>query len=198
MSPTATLPAPSASPPPIRWTCDQFHAASDAGVFEGRNAILVDGEILEMPAPNPPHNSGVELVCMALRPAFGNGYWIRGQTALDLSLDIDPVPDVAVILGSPRTVITQPTTALLVIEVADTTLATDLGLKSHLYAQANILDYWVLVLNNLCLHVFRNPIADPTALRGYRYSSVQVLSQTQTITPVALPSAAIPISELLP
>lgn len=198
MSSVATLPNPSALPPLARWTCDQFHAACDAGVFEGRYVILVDGGILEMPPPDPPHNSGVELVSDALRTAFGPGHWVRGQMALDLSLDTDPVPDVAVIAGTPRTVTTQPTTALMVVEVSDSTLATDLGPKSHLYAAGGIADYWVLDLNGRQLHVYRNPIADAVAPRGYRYAAVQVFGPADAVSPLAKPSTMIRVSEVLP
>lgn len=198
MSSVATLPNPPSLPPPVRWTCDQFHAACDSGVFEGQNVILVDGEILEMPPPNPPHNSGVELVCAALRDAFGAGHWIRGQMALDLSLDIDPVPDVAVIVGSPRTVKDQPTTALLVVEVSDSTLATDLGVKTHLYAEGGLLEYWVLDLNGARLHVHRDPIADPAAPRGHRYRSVQSYVPARSVSPLARPTVSIVVAELMP
>lgn len=198
MSSVATLPNSPALPPPVRWTCDQFHAACDSGVFEGQNVILVDGEILEMPPPNPPHNSGVELVCAALRDAFGAGHWVRGQMALDLALDTDPVPDVAVIVGSPRTVTDQPTTALLVVEVSDSTFATDAGPKSHLYAEGGIQDYWVLDLNDGRLLVHRDPVADTTAPRRHRYRSIQSLDATGTVAPLARPTATIAVAELLP
>ncbi len=200
MSSTLAVPShgPSSLPLPLRWSGDQFHAACDSGVFEGQNVILVDGEILEMPAPNPPHNSGVELVRSALQAAFGPGHWIRVQMALDLALDTDPVPDVSVIIGTPRTIQDQPTTALLVVEVSDSTLATDLGLKSHLYAQGGIRDYWVLDLNGGQLHVFRDPLPDANAPRGHRYHSVQQLGSSASLAPLALPGTQISIADLLP
>ncbi len=185
-------------PPPVRWNCDSFHDACDAGLFEGRNVILVDGEILEMPAPNPPHNTGVELVCEALRAIFHSGYWVRAQMALDLSLNIDPVPDVVVIVGSPRTVTTQPTSALLVVEISDSSFATDIGPKSHLYAEGGQPEYWVLDLNRRQLHVFRDPIVDPSVPRGHRYATVSIFGSTDSVSSLAQPSATVRVADLLP
>lgn len=197
---TATLapPAISFTPKTLRWTCPEFHDLCDAGRFEGRNVILVDGEILEMPQPNPPHNSGVELTREILALAFGPGHWIRVQMALDLALDIDPGPDVAVIVGTARTVTHQPTGALLVVEVSDSTLAYDSGAKVNLYAEGGIAEYCVLDLNGRQLLVWRDPVADPLAPRGHRYATRQTLLPTNAISPLAAPSASIRVADLLP
>ena len=64
---TATAPG-SPTPQRVRWTCDEFHDVSDSGLFEGRNVILVDGELLEMPAPNPPHRMTMATHTGAHRP----------------------------------------------------------------------------------------------------------------------------------
>lgn len=183
---------------PLAWTCEQFHSASDLGAFEGRNVILVDGEVLEMPAPNPPHNSGVELLADALRAAFGPGHWVRVQMGLDLSLSTDPVPDVAVIVGTPRTVTTQPTTALLIVEVSDSTFATDSGPKASLYAAAAIREYWVLDVNGRQLIVHRDPVADAAAPFGFQYATVTALGPADRASPLTLPGAGVLVSEMLP
>jgi Uma2 family endonuclease len=180
----------------MRWTCDRFHTAFDAGAFEGQNVLLHHGEILEIPAPNPPHNSGLELTSTALREALGAGYWVRTQMALALMVDYDPVPDVAVIVGSPRTVKVQPTTALLVVEVADSTLAFDLSTKATLYATVKIQEYWVLDLKGRELVVHREPglndDGDPM------YLTVVKLDAGGIVNPLMMPEATINISDLLP
>jgi len=186
------------TPQTLHWTCSEFHNLCDAGYLEGRNVILVDGEILEMPPPNPPHNSGVELTREVLVNAFGAGHWVRVQMALVLSLDIDPVPDLAVILGSPRTITSQPTGALLVVEVSDSTLAYDCGEKMNLYADGGIAEYWVLDLNGRQLIVWRDPVADTLSPRGHRYATRVTLRPTDSISPLAAPNASIIVGDLLP
>ncbi len=179
----------------MRWTCDRFHTASDAGAFEGQNVLLHAGEILEMPAPNPPHNSGLELTSTALREALGAGYWVRTQMALALMVDYDPVPDIAVIVGSPRTVKLQPKSALLVVEISDSTLAFDLSTKATLYATAKIQEYWVLDLKGRELFVHREPglndDGDPL------YLSVVRMNASSIVHPMMMPEATINIADLL-
>src|SRR5579885_2622653 len=168
-----TIATPTAPPAPIphrlRWTSDEFHNVCDVGVFEGRNVILVDGEILEMPPPNPPHNTALSLADYLLKDVFRVGHVVRIQMALDVGQSTDPVPDLAVVTGSVRDyATTQPNTAVLVIEVSDSTLAYDRGEKANLYAAAGVADYWVLDLVNRQLLVFRDPKPDPAQPHGAR------------------------------
>src|SRR5437764_6346699 len=106
-----------------RWTCEEFHQLWDDGYFEGQNVILVDGELLHMPAPKAPHTTAVGLADYLLKQIFAAGYWVRVQMALELGQATDPIPDLAVVSGSPRDYSSHPTSALLVIEVADSSLA---------------------------------------------------------------------------
>src|SRR5262245_22424455 len=84
-----------------RWTCDEFHQLSDEGWFEGENLILVDGDLITMPAPNPPYDMAVGLADYLLKGLFGAAYWVRVQSGLQLGQTTDPVPDIAVVPGSP-------------------------------------------------------------------------------------------------
>ena len=127
-----SLPSPrtaTASPRPLRWTCAEFHRFGDMGVFEGRGAMLIDGVILEQGPMNPPYALTLELVEPALRTIFGAGWRVRGQSPLVLGQDIDPMPDFAVIAGSPRSSAGHPTTADLVVEMSDTSLDFDTNEK---------------------------------------------------------------------
>src|SRR5262245_11023073 len=98
------------------WTCQEFHRLGDLGLVEGESVILVDVEILQMRPPNAPHDAAVALVEAALRMIFAAGFWVRGQMSLVLSLNGDPVPDIAVVTGGPRDYAQRkPSTALLVV-----------------------------------------------------------------------------------
>ena len=88
------------------------------GVFEGRRAMLIDGVILEQEPMNPPHAITLGLVEEAIQTAFGSGWWLRHQSPLVLGQDTDPEPDLA-FPGRPRNYTGHPTTAELVVEVAD-------------------------------------------------------------------------------
>lgn len=205
----ATIAAPGTTAPPAgpigpwttgrkRWTVNEFHEIYSLPTFESKKLVLLDGEILEMPNPNPPHDAGLGLALAAVMTAFGPGFWVRGQMALRLSQITDPMPDVAVVPGSPRDYPQQPTTALLVVEVSDTSVAIDTGIKARLYAVAGIADYWVVDLNNRLLIVHRDPQADPASPSGASYQTVNSLTPGQSVSPLAAPKAAVNVSDLLP
>ncbi len=103
-------------------------------------------------------------------------------------------PDVHIWEGTIR----QPGNALLVAEVSVTTLKFDLGGKSHLYAAAGILEYWVIDVNASQVHVHRDPIADAESPRGFNYASVQVLNPADRLAPQAAPDSSILVGDLLP
>src|SRR5437016_4146799 len=125
-------------PQPVRWTCVEFHRFGDLGVFEGRRALLIDGVILEQGPMNPPHAITLELVEEAVRAAFGPGWRLRIQMPLILGQHTDPEPDLAVVPGKPRDSAAHPTTAELVVEVADSSFRFDTSEKRGLYAAAGI------------------------------------------------------------
>jgi Uma2 family endonuclease len=145
-----------------------------------------------------PHGNGVERTDAIIRAAFGNGWRFRIQLPLVLSLHTDPVPDIAVIAGTLVGSPGHPTTAALVIEIADTTLATDTTEKAELYATAGITDYWVLDVTNRELHVFREPQPLPAGLGATAYRRHTVVGPTDRVSPLAAPNASILVSELLP
>src|SRR6266436_5618274 len=95
----ASPPPPPRLPPPMRWTVDEFHLLRGMPAFEHRRMILVEGEIHDMPNPNPPHDVGIGQREDALRDAFEPGFWVRVQMALVLGKATDPVPDLAVVAG---------------------------------------------------------------------------------------------------
>jgi Uma2 family endonuclease len=188
---TAVAPvvARTAGPRPMHWTCAEFHRFGDMGAFEGRRAMLIDGVILEEGPMNPPHAITLGLVEEAIRVAFGAGWWLRHQSPLVLELDIDPEPDLAVVLGRPRDYVGHPTTAELVVEVADSSLDFDTNEKRLLYAKASIREYWAVDINGRRLIVYRDPQAGD-------YTIQQVLSQLDSVMPLAA-VAAVRVANLL-
>jgi Uma2 family endonuclease len=189
MSLPSSRPAP-AVPRPLRWTCAEFHRFGDMGVFEGRRAMLIDGVILEEGPMNPPHAITLELTEAAIRIAFGAGWRIRNQSPLVLGQDTDPEPDLAVIAGTPRGSAGHPTTADLVVEVADSSLDFDTNEKRLLYARAGIREYWVVDVNGRRLLVHRDPQAGDYATR-------QALGPGDAVSPLAAPTAAVRVADLL-
>jgi Uma2 family endonuclease len=178
-----------------RWTVEEYHRAIEAGVFGPEERLeLIEGEIVCMSPQNPPHAAASDLAESALRAVFTSGFRIRVQKPLTLHAQTEPEPDIAVVPGGARDYRNQhPTTAVLVVEVSDSSLAFDRGEKATLYARAGVLEYWVLNLPQRVLEVHRD--ADPVT---GSYQSVDHLSEGQFVSPLAAPSARIAISDMLP
>ena len=197
LSPPPWRPSP-VIPQPRRWTVDEFDSLGSLGCFAGRRAFLLDGVILEQGPMEPPHAEALEVLTEHVRAAFGTGWRFRVQTPLHLDEFNNPMPDLAVVAGAPGYYGDHPVSAALVVEVADTTLQSDLTDKAERYATAGIADYWVLDLNGGVLHVFRNPQRLHAALGATAYQTHDILRAANRVSPLAAPHAAILVSDLLP
>lgn len=175
------------------WTRDEYDRLVAAGAFRADARVqLVQGEIVEMTPQSAAHAAAVELAQGALQAAFGSRYFVRVQLPLALSMDSEPEPDLAVVVEPPRTRASRhPTTAVLVVEVADTTLDFDRTRKQEMYARAQIPEYWTVSLVDRVLEVYRNP-------EGSTYRAALRLASGETIDPLAAPAAPLKISDLLP
>jgi Uma2 family endonuclease len=187
-------------PRPLRWAREDYYRLCAAEWFQGRRVQLIGGEIIEMPAQKNLHAVAVALTDDALTAAFGSGYWVRVQMSLDLSPLSVPDPDLAVVPGTPRSYATagNPTAALLVVEVSETTLAYDRNHKAGLYAAAGISDYWIVNLVDRQLEVHRDPVADAARPFGYRYDSRTILDPADEVVPLAAPRGRVTVADLLP
>jgi Uma2 family endonuclease len=183
-----------------RWTREEFWRMFDLGWFEGRRVELIDGEIIEVPAQKNLHAIAIKLAEDALSAAFGPRYWVRVQMTLDLGPYFVPDPDLAVVRGRPRDHVTRgnPTSALLVVEVSESTLGSDRRRKGGLYAAAGIADYWIVNLVQHQLEVYRRPTADAAEPLGYKYASRKILDPGDAVAPLAARKARVAVDDLLP
>ncbi len=196
-------PAPAAGdlvePRRRRFSRTEYRELAREGWFRGRRALLLDGEIYEMAAQGNWHVVVLELVMRQLRKIFSEDqFWIRSQNPIDLPDESsDPEPDVAVVPGTPRGFDAHPSTSLLIVEVADSSLQLDRR-KAHAYAAAGIADYWIVNIRAGQVEVYRQPVKDVDAPLGHRYERVEVLAPGKVIQPLAAPQATVAVADLLP
>jgi Uma2 family endonuclease len=189
---------PLTEPRTLRWTKDEYHRLAETGWFDDRRVELLDGEIFEMPVLKIPHVVALDVTADAMRAAFGTGYWVSPQAPLNLTLTSEPIPDLFVVPGKARDYTAHPTTALLIVEISDTTLSHDRGRKASLYAAARIQDYWIVNLVDRQLEIYRVPVPDPAQPYGFSYSQRTVLLPGATASPLVLPQAQVAVTDLLP
>jgi Uma2 family endonuclease len=180
-----------------RWTKKEYYEAGDLGWFDSQRVELIDGEVVEMAPQRDEHAHAVTLTNYAMRKAFGDLHVVRVQMPLDFGAS-QPEPDVAVIRGSVREVKSHPKTAALVIEVSDTTLAFDRGVKARLYASKGIRDYWIVNLVDRQVEVHRRPALDAESPTGRVYAEKLILHAGDRIAPLASRKVKVKIADLLP
>jgi Uma2 family endonuclease len=183
------------------WTRDECQRMLECGIFGPEERLeLLRGKIYRKVQQTPAHATGILLTAQALEETFPTNHIICQQYPVALAEHSEPEPDVVVLPGriEEYPFFPPPERVKLLVEVADTTLYFDQEFKAALYAEAGIAEYWILNLNERQLEVLRQPAADQTARYDYAYQSRQILSETDTISPLAASSAPILVSDMLP
>lgn len=177
-----------------RFTVHDYHRMGDAGILSPSDRVeLVDGEIVSKPVIGPRHAASVDRTTRALVTAVGTSAIVRVQGAVRLDLFHEPEPDI--VLLRPRADFYAsghpgPTDILLVIEFADSSIDYDRGMKSRVYAQARLVEYWLVDLNEDVVSVHAE------SSNGV-YRAVTSYRRGRVLAPRSLPSCAISTVDLL-
>jgi Uma2 family endonuclease len=183
-----------------RWTRYEYERLGELGVFGPDEPIeLIGGELIVSEPKGSPHETAVGLAEDALRAAFGSGWVVRVGSPIALDDESEPEPDVAVVTGQRRDYReAHPSRPVLVVGVAETSLALDRDHKGSLYARAGVVDYWIVDLVGRVLEIHRQPMPDPSARFGWRYGSVEVVGLEAAVSPLALPEGYVAVADLIP
>jgi len=182
------------------WRRVEYERLIETGFFQRGDQIeLLGGQLIVAEPQGSGHFATIRAVEDALRSVFGRGWEVRGQGPLALDEESEPEPDVAVVPGSFRDYVDgHPARPVLVVEVAESSLALDRDHKGSLYARAGLADCWIVNLVDRVLEVHRGPAPDPSASFGWRYGSVEILGRAASVPPLALRDAHIQVADLLP
>jgi Uma2 family endonuclease len=182
-----------------RWRRAEYDRLIELGMFVGERLELLDGLLVVREPQGSPHAAVVTHLGRVLSTAFGAGWHVRLQAPLALDDDSEPEPDVAIVAGAALDYVAgHPSTAALIVEVADSSLRLDRRVKAELYAQALQPEYWIVNLADRVLEVHREPERVPDGAVRARYRRVDTLSPPATVTPLTAPDATIPVADLLP
>jgi Uma2 family endonuclease len=167
-----------------RWTRQEYDRMVEAGVLtEDDRVELIGGEILTVTPQKSPHATAVSLAEDALRRLLASDMYVRTQLPLALSNDSEPEPDIAIVRGSIRDYRdAHPESAVLIVEVADASIAFDRRIKGSLYARAGIQDYWIINLVDSLVETFSEPKADPSSRFGSSYAQSKRLTHGESIS----------------
>lgn len=164
----------------------------DAGILgEDEHVELLEGEIVEMSPQDKPHARATIRLNRLFARALGDEYSVRPQLPLTLA-DSEPEPDLAIVPAKQEAEATRhPRTALLVIEVADSSARRDFEVKARIYATAGVGEYWLVLVEQRAVAVLR----DPDAVAG-SYRTHLMVSGDSTVTPVAFAGLTVVVSSL--
>jgi Uma2 family endonuclease len=184
--------------PPRRklWTTAEYNQLVAKGVFQGQRLYLFRGELIEMSPQYHRHAFAVTELDDALRLAFGirQGFKVRIQLPFEVSEDSEPEPDALVCTEPQHLRIPHPNQAILVVEVADSSLALDRE-KAIEYAAARVPEYWIVDVNQRHVEVYRNPAPDAANQGAFRYPRPTIVGAEGAIELLAKPGVPIPVSQ---
>ncbi len=176
-------------------TIDEYHRMIARGSFEPREkhrVELIRGEILPKSPISPLHNDVVAKLnewSICSLPRAEAKVWVQGSIGLP-ALASEPEPDVVWLKRrSYAKKLPLPKDVLLLIEVADTSLAKDRGVKGPLYAGAAIGEYWIVNLVDPSVEVYRDP-------EGSGYRSQRTFRRDQSVQSLAFPDLSLDVASL--
>ncbi len=178
---------------PRRFTYEEYERMLEAGILTEDDPVeLVHGQIVEMSPENTPHRATVMKINRALVERLdAKKYAVQPQSTLPLGEYNAPEPDLAVLRGTPDELMAGELPAVLVVEVADTSLDRDRGTKQGLYARAGIPVYWIVDLPARQVEIYSDP-------EGGRYRDRTTVSEGGSVKLPDELGASVAVRTLLP
>lgn len=187
------------SPMPIEATrklfdVDAYYRMAEIGIIGPEERVeLIDGEILQMSPIGVRHAGCVNIANELFCAAFKGKAVVSVQNPLRLNNYNEPEPDLVLLKRREdryRGKRVEGGDALLVVEVADTTLKFDRDVKLVRYARQGVPEVWIEDLNAEVLLVYRNPSGD-------QFLAQLVLRSGDSVSVEAFPETSFAVSELL-
>jgi Uma2 family endonuclease len=175
-----------------KWSIEEYHQMIEAGVLEDRQVELLKGDIVEMVPEGIPHAHLSSEGADYLRALLKERVKIREGKPITLPNSSEPEPDVSILQPLDEEYAQHhpyPENIFWLIEFSNASLEKDLEIKTRVYAEAGIPEYWVVNLRKMELVVFRDP-------NDQNYSSRQIFTQGE-VRPVAFPDVAVFVERIL-
>jgi Uma2 family endonuclease len=173
---------------------DEWHRLGEANIFPPESRVeLINGEILDMAPIGFNHSGHLNRINKFLTRLMPGDVITSVQNPLQLGDLSEPQPDFMLLKPNPDFYSSRHPNAsdvLLLIEVADTSLAFDQTQKLRLYALHGVPEYWLLNLNDSCLEVYREPF-------GETYAEKTTLRIGNTISLSQIPAITINVADIL-
>jgi Uma2 family endonuclease len=175
-------------------TVAEYHRMGEVGILNEDDRVeLIEGELVAMSPIGSEHSGTVNAITQCLVEAIGRRGIVAVQNPVRLDDLSEPQPDFSVLKPRAdfyRRATPLPHEVLLIIEVADSSLAYDRNVKRSLYARHGIPEFWIVNLVAGKIEVCRTP-------EGEQYTSISRVGRDRVLEPLLLPGAVIPVAALL-
>lgn len=176
-----------------RFSVADYDQMIESGILsEDHRVELIRGEILEKMSIGQLHAACVMRLNRLFMRLFGDRTSVSIQGPVRLQ-DSEPEPDVALLVHRAdcyESAKPEAKDALLIVEVADSSLEVDRLIKGPLYAENGIAEYWIVNLTDRTLEIYRDP-------ENGVFANGDVLRAGDSIELVNFPGAAIDVNEIL-
>ena len=176
--------------PRRRFTVVELEQMTAAGILaEDERIELIGGEVVPMAAKGSHHEVLKTALSIYWSRILPDNLLFTTETTFRLSADTYLEPDFVFYPKAAGWQGLTAATALLVVEIADTSLGYDLGRKADLYASFGIAELWVINAVELGTRIHRLPAA-----AGYCWT--KDLSASERLVPQSVPALAVVLGEL--
>lgn len=176
--------------PRRRWTVAEIEEATRLGVFdEDERFELIGGEIVPMNAKDIQHERLKIVLNYHFVQSASAEFRVASETTFRLSEDTFVEPDFIFFRKADGLAALNPRTALLAVEIADSSLRWDLGRKARIYANFGIPELWVIDAVARVTHIHRSP-----ALEGY--ADIETIAEDRALVSSSVPGLSVVLSEL--
>ena len=167
---------------PYRLNVDELYTLVEAGKISPETRIeLLDGKLYTMTPPSSDHSSEVKYLTKMFERSYGDEALVQVQDPVYFAEHDFVEPDVALLKPRDdfyRNAHPTPADVLLLVEVSKTTLAYDKEKKLVLYARHNIVETWIVNLQEGVVEVYRQPT-------GAGYGETLVVEAGEALAPLA-------------
>jgi Uma2 family endonuclease len=177
--------------PRWRWTTAEVERMAAAGFFSEYDQFeLLGGEIVPMMAPAGRRHETIRIeLAHRMTRLAREGIMVAQEPQFNLSPETFVKPDILVHPHAIKTYDLQGSDALLVVEVAETSLSYDLKTKLPLYASHGVREYWVINAVTRMTVVHRQPT-------GSVYDVIEELPPNARLIPSLAPELSVSLNEL--
>jgi Uma2 family endonuclease len=172
------------------WSVSEIERLSAGGYFRDDDRFeLVGGEIVPMSPKGRRHEAIREALAFRFPRVAPEGVFVASESQFNLAEDSFVVPDVLVRPAGIKTPDLRGKDALLVVEVAETSLAFGRGMKARLYAFHGVREYWVINAATLVTAVYTRPSAAG-------YGDIKEVGPDTVLSPALVPALSISLATI--